>query len=222
MSSLAAHLARGLTIRSGVHVRALDGVAGAWRLEGADSTTLGEFDVALVMAPGPQARPLLAECPELAEAAGRARLRPCWAALAAFDRPLDVPLDGTFVEHPVLSWAARDSSKPGRPAGETWVLHAGAGWSERNLERDPRDVGPALISAFSEALVQPLPQPAYLEAHRWRFALPDPPLDRPYLYAPAARLGAGGDWCGGPRIEGAFLSGAELADCLLAHASAGE
>jgi predicted NAD/FAD-dependent oxidoreductase len=136
--------------------------------------------------------------------------------LAAYEGRLDVPLDGAFVEHPVLSWAARDSSKPGRPAGEAWVLHAAAEWSEAHLEDDPREVASELLSAFAAALDRELPPPTYAEAHRWRYALPDPPLQEPCLFDERASLGAGGDWCGGPRIEGAFLSGAALAEGVLA------
>jgi predicted NAD/FAD-dependent oxidoreductase len=222
MSALALHLARGLDVRSGVRVSSVTGTDGSWRLTADDGTALGRFDVTLVTVPAPQAEPLLAPAPGLAGVACRAFLRPCWAVLAAYDRPLDVPLDGAFVEHPVLGWAARDSSKPGRPAGEAWVLHAGREWSEANLERDPREVPPLLLSAFGEALDRELPRPVYTDAHRWRHALPDPPLDVPCLYDPGTRIGAGGDWCGGPRIEGAFLSGAALADRVLAPPTGGD
>ena len=45
----------------------------------------------------------------------------------------------------------------------------------------------------------------------------DEPLDDECLWDPAAGLGACGDWCGGPRIEGAFLSGMAMAGSLLRH-----
>jgi predicted NAD/FAD-dependent oxidoreductase len=216
MSAVTRDLARGLEIRSGIRVSSVTKAGEGWQLTAEDGTALGRFDVTFVTVPAPQAEPLLAQSPELAGAALRARLRPCCAVLAAFDRPLDVPLDGAFVEHPILSWAARDSSKPGRPAGEAWVLHAGGEWSEAHLERDPRDAVPRLLSAFEEALDRRLPPTTYATAHRWRYALPDPPLDVPCLYDAGARIGAGGDWCGGPRIEGAFRSGAALAERVLA------
>jgi hypothetical protein len=222
MSAVTRHLARDLEIRSSIRVSSVTKAGEAWQLTAEDGTALGRFDVTLVTVPAPQAEPLLAQSSELTGAARRARLRPCWAVLAAFDRPLDLPLDGAFVEHPVLSWAARDSSKPGRPAGEAWVLHAGREWSEAHLERDPRDVVPGILSAFAEALDRELPPSTYATAHRWRHALPDPPLDVPCLYDAGARIGAGGDWCGGPRIEGAFRSGEALAERVLAPSPNGE
>jgi predicted NAD/FAD-dependent oxidoreductase len=215
MSALARHLAEGLQIRSQVRVAAATDTGDAWRLTAEDGTALGEFDVTLVTVPAPQAEPLLAGHLELARAAGRARLRPCWAVLVAYDQPLDVPLDGAFVEHPVLSWAARNSSKPGRPAGEAWVLHAAAEWSEAHLEDNRQEVTSELLYAFGAALGRELPTPTYADAHRWRYALPDPPLKEPCFFDEATGLGVGGDWCGGPRIEGAFLSGAALAERVL-------
>ena len=116
----------------------------------------------------------------------------------------------------MLGWAARNTSKPGRPPGEAWVLHARPEWSEAQLENEPGEVESLLLEAFGDALARPLPPPRFITAHRWRFALPDPPLGRPCLYDPEVGLGAAGDWCGGPRVEGAFLSGLALARQLLA------
>ena len=56
---------------------------------------------------------------------------------------------------------------------------------------------------------------ANLDAHRWRFALPIDPLENACLFDAGLRLAACGDWCGGPRVEGAFLSGSAAAGRLL-------
>jgi hypothetical protein len=59
-------------------------------------------------------------------------------------------------------------------------------------------------------------QPSYVVAHRWRYALPTQPLPDRCLFDGDSNMGACGDWCSGPRVEGAFLSGAALAEGLLA------
>jgi len=53
-------------------------------------------------------------------------------------------------------------------------------------------------------------------AHRWRYALPEEPLSERCVVDGDRKLGVCGDWCGGPRVEGAFLSGLALAESLLA------
>jgi predicted NAD/FAD-dependent oxidoreductase len=63
--------------------------------------------------------------------------------------------------------------------------------------------------------------PIHLDAHRWRFALPLEPLPDPCLFDAGRRLAACGDWCGGPRIEGGFLSGRAAADQMLQRSNPG-
>ena len=49
---------------------------------------------------------------------------------------------------------------------------------------------------------------------RWRSALPDP-IPEPYLYDDSTGVGVCGDWCGGPKVEGAYTSGVALAARVL-------
>ena len=86
-----------------------------------------------------------------------------------------------------------------------------SGWSQQNLEMPAPQVAHELLAALAGIAGQDLPEPKFLKAHRWRFALPMGQRGKP-LWNPALRLGACGDWCVGPRIEGAWRSGVELAD----------
>ena len=92
---------------------------------------------------------------------------PCWALMLRFDAPLAWDLDAAFVNQGPLGWMARDSSKPGRPRHETWVLHATADWSHEHLEDDPADVARAMLKAFADLGGA---APAAWTAHRWRYA----------------------------------------------------
>ena len=76
-----------------------------------------------------------------------------------------------------------------------------------------------MIDAFRDVVAREFDIPASLTAHRWRFALPVNPLDEPCLFDSDRALAACGDWAGGPRVEGAFLSGCTAADRLLGQQS---
>jgi predicted NAD/FAD-dependent oxidoreductase len=128
--------------------------------------------------------------------------------MAAFEKPLGLPFDAAVGSGLELAWIACDSSKPGRSSElESWVLHAGPEWSAQHLEDPPEAVGPALLRAAGELLGRPLDRPSHLRAHRWRYALPLATLEEGCLVDEAGSIVVCGDWCAGPRIEGAVLSG---------------
>ena len=85
-----------------------------------------------------------------------------------------------------------------------------------HLEDEPDDVLPMLLDAFWRATgVKPRPT-NHAASHRWRYAIPLKPLDSRCLFDSELRVGACGDWCAGPRVEGAFLSGMAIALRVLA------
>jgi len=211
MSAMVRDLLDGVDLRLGVRFEALAETPDGWRATDSDGASLGPFGHVAVTAPAPQAADLLAPVPALAARAAVARLAPCWALMAGFAAPLELPVDGAFVNGGALRWLARSASKPGRGPGESWVAHADPDWSAVHLEREPDEVVSLLAGVFADLVGRPLPAIRHLTAHRWRFALPAPALDEPCLYDPARRLGAAGDWCDGPRVEGAYLSGRALA-----------
>ncbi len=216
MNSIGRRMAEGLEIRYGKQV---SGVAMSEDVllpldeQGAE---LGEFDAAVIAVPAVQAGALLRGSPRLAGIAGGVPMSPCWAVMAALPEALPVRFDGAFIYDGALVWAARDSSKPQRRVSpETWVLHATPAWSRTHLEENPESVAQRLLAAFAAAAAIRVPEPLYLSAHRWRYALPAAPLGEACLFDPQARLGACGDWCCGPGIEHAFLSGLAMADRLV-------
>lgn len=207
MRAIALHQARLLDVRSEVKVEALERSNGQWRTKLASNETLEPADAVLVTAPSEQAHTLLAPAPALAAAAKRVRHAPCWAVMVNFEGRLDIAYDGLFVHDSPLSWIARDSAKPGRPAGERWVLHGSAEWSEAHIEDGGDDVARHLLAAFFESTGHPRVEPQRLVAHRWRYAIAEPPIDRGCLFDDELRIGSAGDWLHGARVEGAYLSG---------------
>ncbi len=134
--------------------------------------------------------------------------------MVEFAEPLRLELDGAFVHDSDLTWISREDSKPERSAGNRWVLHASADWSDAHLEADDDFVVRELLRALAEATAAPLPRTLRTVPHRWRFATPETALVEPYLFDRDRGIGVCGDALGGPRVEGAWLSGSALADAL--------
>lgn len=218
MSALGSHLARDLSVNFGQRVLPPEKQNGSWVLKNEIHQDLGQFDWIVISTPAPQAAELLRGSCSLDRVAKQVSMEGCWAAALIFEEPLNLPLDGAFVHNSPLSWIARDNSKPGRDnTHDVWVLHASADWSRPRLDHASESLLPELEQAFWEATAI-APQPAIETAiHRWRYAIPPNPLASRCLFDPQEKIGACGDWCSGPRVEGAFLSGMAMAGRILGN-----
>lgn len=214
MSALTRNIAAPLgTLHTSVRVTS---IAADGRIQDADGNDLGTFDVAVVATPAAQAVPLLAAAPALAEAAEAAVMAPCLAAMVTVEPAIPLPIDGAWVQDSPLAWIARNASKPGRPDGDSWVLHATHAWSVANMERSKEDVAAMLWEALGAALGGRTGTPVELVGHRWRYAFPEGPYPTEPLFEAKTGIGACGDWCVGPRVEAAWLSGRRLARAIIA------
>lgn len=219
MTAVAKHLAADLDIVLQCRVTNVVRVPNGWRLTTEVGKDAGTFDVLILNAPAAQSAALISEFPEFAQRISEAEIAPCQALMLAFEHRLALPWDAAFVEESPVSWIARNSSKPGRPVlPDCWVLHANSDWSNRHLEDTPESITAALLAGFEEAVGRATPRPIMTSVHRWRFALPTKPLAQHCLFDAELQLGACGDWCGGPRVEGAWQSGRVLAETLIARA----
>lgn len=211
-------LLAGLVVETESLVAAISHGSGGWSIRGADGTGQGPFAAVVLAVPAPQAVDLLASIgpghgADLILRLGGVQMAPCWSLLAAFVRRLPIDAAALRLSGP-LAWAARNASKPGRGEVETWTVHAGPDWSREHLERRPEETAPLLLAAFAAATGIDLPAPSHLSAHRWRYALVERPLGGSCIWDSALRLGLCGDWCLGPRVEAAYLSGRALAAAL--------
>ena len=124
-----------------------------WQLIDQHHTAYEPDDALIVSAPPPRTIDLLTSSPELLDRIAKVEMQPCIAVMAAFEKPLDLPFDAAFVHETPVRWAARNNSKPRRPAAECWVFCAKAQWSRTAYNgKDDETAGRSLLVSFFESI----------------------------------------------------------------------
>ncbi len=216
MNAICKHLASDLNVQTQTQIGKIESVEEGIRLTDEAGRMLGTFERVIVSAPAPQTADLLVDFPKLAQPISKIQMQPCWAVMASFERPVTSDWVGAFIHDSVLTWVARNSTKPNRSTNaEHIVLHAAHHWTAENWEQQADEVAMELLARFWHDSGIPPQSPLHLQAHRWKYALPvDPPSER-YFFDAESGIAACGDWAGGPRVEGAFLSGMAAAGRIL-------
>ncbi|MCX9146382.1 NAD(P)/FAD-dependent oxidoreductase [Erythrobacter sp. WG] len=209
MNACVRAMADGLDVRWGVRAERLRREGALWRVEAGEAVFAAP--TLLVAVPAEQAAVLLADAaPHFAARAASIRSATCWAVMASFAEV--VPLPDTFrSDTGPVSWAARNSAKPGRGGPEAWVIHASPDRSRALIDQPKEAVAAALLGDFFAAAGIAPAAPLHCEAHRWLYALPEARQGEGPLFDPALGIGIAGDWLHSPRVEGAWLSGRALA-----------
>ena len=134
-----------------------------WRIETPEA--IWRAETVLVAVPAEQAAQLLVEAaPDLAAIPARVRSEPCWAVMAAFAGRIGFKPDVLRDPGAAISWAARNSAKPGRAGEECWVLHASPQRSRELIDFPKEEVGPLLLADFfKQTPAMPIP-PIHLAA----------------------------------------------------------
>ena len=214
MIAIAKHLSEGLDVRLDTRIGSVLHAGTRWSLldETERSPAPGGFDAMVLAMPSSQAAQLAGVPPTLVQHLRMVEWRPCWAGLLTLQVASGFDFAGAFVnDHAALSWVAREHDDSGT---ERWVLHATPDWTVTHLNMPSDDVASLLAQALAERFNFGF-RPAYVAAHQWPHATPVRPLLERYLWDAKTRIGAVGDWCQGPRFEGAYLSGDALGASLV-------
>jgi len=192
---------------------------GGWRLFNERGDYLGAFDVVVVATTAHETAALCSEIEAIREPAEAIQMAACWSGMFAFEEKLDLPYDAANVLDSPLSWISRFQSTEARSAADCWVLHASPEWSQAYAASFRGRVMHALLDAFWEACDIAEQNPVSSSVHCWKQATPINPISEDSLFVESEAIGACGDWCTAPRIEGAVLSGFSMADRVMKHIS---
>ncbi len=218
MQAVAENLARRCDLQTSANIAELERQAdGGWRLFNERGDYVGAFDIVVIATAAHQVAVLCRPVPAIGKAADGVDMTVCWSAMFAFERPLGIPYDAAHVLDSPLSWISRHQTSEASGGADCWILHASPEWSQKYAASFRGRVMHALLDAFWEATDLAPGKPAASAVHCWKHAAPINPISEDCLFDDGAALGACGDWCTAPRIEGAVLSGFSMADRVMKY-----
>jgi predicted NAD/FAD-dependent oxidoreductase len=220
MNALANYLSRqlidqGVIIHSGQRITAVKQQADGWVATDEAGSTYSA-DALVLTPPVPQSLALLAAgnvalTSTDREALERITYAPCLCGIFWLEGPIDLPAPGA-IQRPGadLAWVANNQRKGISPAATLITIHAGPTYSADHYDTPDEE----LLATFQASLQPFLPTKVTVHAaqiKRWRYAVPT--VTHPARYRQAQALPPlyfGGDAFGGPRVEGAALSGVAI------------
>jgi predicted NAD/FAD-dependent oxidoreductase len=224
MNALANHLTQqlidqGATIHTGQRISAVNQEADGW-VATDEAGNVYKADTLVLTPPVPQSLALLAAGQVTLTNDDRAALEriayaPCLCGIFWLEGEIVLPDPGA-IQRPGtdLTWVADNQRKGISPAATVITIHAGPTYS-RDHDNTPDE---ELLATFQASLQPFIPNKVVVHAaqiKRWRYALPTVTHPARYLQAAGVPpLYFGGDAFGGPRVEGAALSGVAIGRAL--------
>jgi renalase len=221
-TSIARYLGQDLEITNNQAITEISLVSNGWRLSSVDSRWTAEQVVVAV--PPAQALAITGQVTNSScvSQIGNVHFVPSITSIAVFPRnqqaaAAQLPWQGIqCIDHPVLGWIGLDSSKQLAPLQPVLVVQSSADFATQYFDApDLEAIGKRLL-ASAIPFASGLDAPEILQVHRWSYAFAQNPVSELFLTAQTnAPLYFCGDWCGGNRVESAFLSGSALAEKIL-------
>lgn len=212
MNQIAKALANGLQVVLNQQVKSLQLGQGVWQVT-CLSGSVYKANSILLTAPVPQSLALLdtgwvALTPEDRAVLDAITYFPCLCGLFWVEGDSNLPEHGAL-QRPAheIPWIVDNLKKGLQTSGRILTLHASPEYSEKNWHLEDT----VTLNAFETAIVPFLkPGTRILEAQikRWRYAMPVTTYPEPFFQADMTPpLVFAGDAFGGPRVEGAAISG---------------
>jgi len=221
MNALGKFLGEGLDVRREAKIVRVRREFGVWEMEIENQASWRAGRLVLT-APAPQSLALLkaggVELPK-AWADGLVALtyHPCLALLVTLGGASAVPAEGVALAEGPVRWIADNTKKgvaPGVPAAVT--VHLNPAFAAEHYAKTETELAALVLPGIERWLGAPVVGVAF---HRWKFSEPTATFAEPCVWRPELGLGLAGDAFGGPRVEGAALSGLALADKIVAEIS---
>ncbi len=217
MNSLCKKLAQGIDVRCTTEIAPLlYQQSGLWALQDMQGQELGEYDWIISTAPPAQTLKLLQAVLPDSTSLHKARMQGCFALMLGFNQTWSQEWIAAKVHDNPIQWISINSSKPGRSRAVTAiVVHSCHDWAMQHIDDDVRQVEKCLLEQFEASVGFATANAAYIELHRWKYAIAEVAHQPGFYVDSKHNLAATSDWASTSRIENVWLNAKDLANRII-------
>lgn len=135
---------------------------------------------------------------------------PCIAVMAVLKNPTNIVGGGIILENQLVAWIA-DNFQKGISPTPAVTIHASAEYSKQQFENNLTEVATEMLQSVEKWI--PAEEIESFQVHRWRYSLASKRYEKAFYQLKEA-IYLAGDGFGIGNVEGAFLSGLEVAKAL--------
>lgn len=218
MTSAPKYLSADLNILLNSKVKSISNIAAKWSV----LTEAGEkftADAVILSPPIPQSLQILdnggVKLPETIRSDLESiTYEPCIAILVEIDGPSNLPDPGGIkINDSIVRWVCDNHKKGISAEVNTITIHSSAEFASDYWDSNSDDIARILLNEISELIGSTVLK---TQVHKWRYTTPINTYKNTFLVGiENAPLIFCGDAFGGPRVEGAFISGLETAEHLI-------
>ncbi len=208
-ASLVTALLSGLNVHTCTEVFDIESSGQQWRLFDVDGAYLGQFDCVIFTFAKPSSA-LMKKSELLTSATQLIDYSSVWTVILSFDDMVEMPFDRATIDHTDL--ASCFVQKPNEI-----ILMATPEWSEKYSALPADQVATLLSNSFINLEQIDMVHRFTAKAIFWPNYSPINTLGQDCLFDQNLGLGACGEWCTSPRVEGAVLSGFSMADRVMKY-----
>ncbi|MBB6003633.1 NAD(P)/FAD-dependent oxidoreductase [Arcicella rosea] len=175
------------------------------------------FDQLIITQPVPQIQELLNQSSIDISAKDESVLNsvkyePCIAVMAVLNKETSIQSGGIILENKPVAWIA-DNFQKGISTKPCVTLHASANFSAENFEGDLNEIAQKMLESVEEFI--PKSSIETYQVHRWRYSLASSRFHETFYQFDDKSIFMAGDGFGIGNVEGAFLSGLNVAEFIL-------
>jgi renalase len=215
MNAFPKALAEGLEIHRHIRIQGLERSLAGWSLAAESGEYFIGFDWVILAIPVAQVLALLSPEIVFSSLLSDIEMQACYSLMLGFDVPVAFAFDAALIHNADISWISVNSSKPGRNAQTTLLVHSTNRWAEAHVDLPRADVIEHLLQETEVHIGPVVHQAVHVDVQRWLYANAEKRVDADAcLLDREQQVVACGDWCIHGRIEAAFLSGQAAAAAI--------